>query len=203
MAFFFKLLNSEFYIQIRNTLNPKKIVITGGPGTGKTSIINQLKHLDFYCFDEIIRTLTLEAKQSHDPSEHKSNPIAFVNDPMDFNTRLLNGRLEQFKQASNIRESLVFFDRGIPDVLAYMKFFNQDYQPDFLNVCEHHKYHRVFLLPPWKSIYISDNERLETFDESVEIHDLLKQVYEDFGYEITEVPHGTITDRARFIIENL
>ncbi|GGK35006.1 ATPase [Yeosuana aromativorans] len=184
-------------------MNSKKIVITGGPGTGKTSIINELKHLNFYCFDEIIRTLTLEAKQSHDPSDHKSNPIAFVKDPMDFNNRLLHGRLEQFKKASLIKEPLVFFDRGIPDVLAYMAFFNQVYNDDFLSICHNNKYNHVFLLPPWESIYISDNERLETFEESVEIHQLLKQTYQDLGYFITEVPFGTIEERTDFIIDNL
>ena len=100
-------------------MKPKRIVITGGPGTGKTSIINELKKKDFYCFEEIIRTLTLAAKKENDSSKHISNPIAFVNDPMLFNTNLLNGRIAQFKQATNIDHSISFFDRGIPDVLAH------------------------------------------------------------------------------------
>lgn len=181
----------------------KKIVITGGPGTGKTSIINQLKRQNYYCFEEIIRTLTMEAKEETDDSKHISNPIAFVNNPLDFNTRLLHRRLEQFKQASNLENPLIFFDRGIPDVLAYMDFFNQEYSHEFTRVCHNHKYSHVFLLPPWKSIYISDNERLETFGESLKIHDLLKQVYENFGYIITEVPFGSIEARTNYIIDNL
>lgn len=185
------------------TLKGRKIVITGGPGTGKTSIINELKQQHYYCFDEIIRTLTLEAKQVYDASSHISNPIAFVKDPLDFNTRLLQARLEQFKQSMALNKAFVFFDRGIPDVLAYMDFFNQKYANDFLSVCQNHKYHHVFLLPPWESIYIADNERFESFEESVKIHDLLKQVYKRFNYHITEVPFGTIKERTTFIINNL
>ena len=30
----------------------KKILITGGPSTGKTSLVSELKKHGFYCFDE-------------------------------------------------------------------------------------------------------------------------------------------------------
>ena len=36
----------------------KKIIITGGPGTGKTSLIEELKKNNFKCFDEISREIT-------------------------------------------------------------------------------------------------------------------------------------------------
>jgi predicted ATPase len=184
-------------------LNRKKIVITGGPGTGKTSIINELKNQNYYCFEEIIRSLTLEAKKEKEDATPSSNPIAFVSDPLDFNTRLLNGRLNQFEQAAIIEKPLIFFDRGIPDVLAYMSFFNQSYSEDFLNVCLNHKYNHVFLLPPWESIYEVDNERFESFEEAVRIHDFLEAVYIKLGYHITEVPYGSIQERTHFIINSL
>ncbi len=187
-------------------MNTKKIVITGGPGTGKTSIINELKRKNFYCFEEIIRTLTLAAKKENDASTHLSNPIAFVNDPMLFNTNLLNGRIAQFKQANIIEKKISFFDRGIPDVLAYMSFFNQEYGEIFTNACKENVYNYVFLLPPWKDIYKSDNERFETFEQSKKIHLHLVEIYKKFGYKIIEVPFGTIKERTNFILtilENL
>lgn len=181
-------------------MNIKKVVITGGPGTGKTSIINALKQRDFHCYEEIIRTLTLAAKKDHDASEHLSNPIAFVNDPMLFNTNLLNGRIDQFRQADSIKAPISFFDRGIPDVLAYMAFFNQEYDDLFIQGCTNNKYDYVFLLPPWKAIYKRDNERLETFEESTKIHQQLVKTYLRFGYNIINVPFGTIEDRTKHII---
>lgn len=184
-------------------MNTKRIVITGGPGTGKTSIIEALKTNNVHCFDEIIRTLTLEAKKEGDSSTHISNPIAFVNDPKMFNTNLINGRIEQFLQANILEKELCFFDRGIPDVLAYMDFFNQDYGIDFISPCKAHKYDMVFLLPPWKAIYKSDNERFETYEEAVQIHNHLTEIYKDFGYSIIEVPFDTVGARTDFILKSV
>lgn len=178
-------------------------MITGGPGTGKTSIINELKRKNFYCFEEIIRTLTLEAKKEGDASTHVSNPIAFVTDPKLFNTNLLNGRLEQFKQARVLEKPISFFDRGVPDVLAYMAFFNQAIDDNFFNACRINKYDHVFLLPPWEAIYTCDNERFETFDESKKIHLYLEKTYSDLGYNIIEVPFGTIQDRTEYILKTV
>ena len=31
----------------------KKVIISGGPGTGKSSIINELKNRGYLCFDEV------------------------------------------------------------------------------------------------------------------------------------------------------
>lgn len=180
-------------------MSPKKIVITGGPGTGKTSVINALENEGFYCFHEIIRTMTLEAKKELDESSLASNPLAFVKDPNAFNDMLFKGRHKQFIDANSRKENILFFDRGVPDVLAYMDYFKQKYPEDYISACKDYKYDQIFILPPWKEIYVSDNERLENFEEAVEIHNHLEKTYTSFGYTTITVPTGTIADRVSFI----
>ena len=41
----------------------KKIVLIGGPGTGKSSVLKQLKHSGFFCMEEISREITIKAQK--------------------------------------------------------------------------------------------------------------------------------------------
>ncbi len=181
----------------------QKIVITGAPGTGKTSIIKKLEASNFFCYHEVIRDFTLEAKENSDSETFDSNPLAFVKDPFEFNTKILNGRINQYLQSLENNDLTVFFDRAIPDVLAYMDFFNQEYSSEFTKACETYRYSKVFLLPPWKEIYVSDNERFESFDEAKQIHYHLEKTYCANDYKIDLVPFGTVEERVDFIINSI
>ncbi len=181
-------------------MTKKRIVITGAPGTGKTSVIVKLENTNFFCFHEIIRSMTQEAKENDDSTTIISNPIVSVSDPYKFNTLILNGRLQQFKDAQSIDKDIVFYDRGIPDVLAYMDYFDQPYEEHFVNVCKDHVYDHIFLLPPWKEIYVSDDQRYESFEQAEEIHHHLHDTYTKLGYHCIEVPFGTVQERNDFIL---
>ncbi|MRH99245.1 AAA family ATPase [Kriegella sp. EG-1] len=181
-------------------MNSKKIVITGGPATGKTSVIRSLEAQDYLCFHEIIRELTSEAKDLGNLASLETNPIDSVKDPLEFNKKLLVGRTSQFIASNKAMDNLIFFDRGIPDVLAYMMHYNQDLNPEFITAAENHKYDFIFLLPMWEKIFTTDEERFESFDEALKIEDCLRKSYSDFGYKIIEVPFDTIENRTTFIL---
>jgi len=184
-------------------LKSKKVVITGGPSTGKTVIIQQLEAFGYHCFHEIVRSMTLEAKKEGNPESFVSNPLTFVKDPFEFNQRILIGRMEQYSKSVNIIEPYVFFDRGIPDVLAYMDYFNQLYNREFEEACATRRYDKVILLPPWEKIYISDNERMESFEEALAIHEHLKNTYIKYAYNPVLIPTGTVEERISYILNEL
>ena len=147
--------------------------------------------------------MTAKARKEDVTSEQVSNPLVFVKDPYAFNRNLLQGRLEHFLKAEELKNGCCFFDRGIPDVLAYMDFFNQEYEDDFVKISQRNRYNVIFILPPWKEIYVSDNERLETFSESESIHECLLSTYKRFGYEPITVPKTTVSKRVSFVLEQL
>ncbi|MDT0607793.1 ATP-binding protein [Croceitalea rosinachiae] len=184
-------------------MNSKKVAITGAPGTGKTVVIEQLEEKGYHCFHEIIRSMTAKAKNDESSKELVSNPLVFVEDPYQFNMNLLNGRIEHFSQSKQIEGPVSFFDRGIPDVLAYMDYFDQKYEKEFITASENYRYDALFIMPPWKEIYISDNERLETFQEAEAIHNCLMKTYQRFNYEPIIVPKTSIDERITFIVNKL
>ncbi|WP_299365556.1 ATP-binding protein [Winogradskyella sp.] len=177
-------------------MNPKKVVIAGGPGTGKTSIINHLKERGFICYDEISRQVTLQARK--DGIEQ-----LFLTEPLLFSEKLLDGRIQQFNNASQEHESVVFLDRGIPDVLAYMDYIGDRYPKYFIDASKTNIYDHVFILAPWQEIFTSDSERYENFEQAIEIHNCLLSTYKRFGYQLIDVPFASVEQRSDFILEEL
>jgi len=184
-------------------LNCRKVVITGGPSTGKTALINRLIELGYPCFPEYIRELTSEEKSNKNEEDLISNPIVFADDSVDFNARLIAGRLKQYQDADLLSDNVCFFDRGLPDVLAYMEFFNQEFLPEFVDTCKENTYHTVFILPPWEAIFKKDKERFETFEEGQELYKRLIQNYEKFGHTIYAVPKDSVENRILYLLEKL
>ena len=174
----------------------KKIAIIGSPASGKTSIIDKLKNKGHVCMEEISREITLKA-------QNKGIDQLFLKDPDLFSKQLLEARKKQFIEADTADSPLVFFDRGLPDVVAYLDYIDSDYSMDFIENCKKHKYDKVFILTPWKDIYIQDNERYETFEQATEIHKYLTKWYKRFDYKLVEVPHSTVENRVDFILKNI
>ncbi len=174
----------------------KKIVITGGPGTGKSSIINALMAKGYACLEEVSRNITLQARKN-------GTDQLFLKDPLLFSELLLKGRQAQFAKASTMSSHFVFMDRGIPDIIAYMDFIGRTYPQHFIDACKNTTYDAVFILKPWKAIYTEDNERYENFEQALEIHDNLVNTYKNYEYTLIDVPFDTVENRMHFILNVL
>ncbi|WP_426063516.1 AAA family ATPase [Flavobacterium sp. DSP2-3-1] len=172
------------------------IVIIGGPGTGKTTIIDGLVAKGHCCYPEISREVTLEAKK-------QGIEQLFLEKPLLFSELLLEGRKKQFQNAVKESHEVVFIDRGIPDVLAYMHYIGDSYPATFDAACREHTYSKIFILPPWEEIYISDDERYENFEQAKLIYNHLTETYQNYGYELIEVPKDTMDKRILFILDEI
>ncbi|WP_100611321.1 AAA family ATPase [Confluentibacter lentus] len=177
-------------------MNTKRIVITGGPGTGKSSIINDLMQRGFTCLEEISRDIILEAQK-------QGIEQLFLTNPLLFSERLLNGRKQQYADALNETANPVFFDRGVPDIVAYMDFKGEDYPQHFIDACKDCVYDYVFILKPWQAIYTSDNERYEDFGQAMQIHEHLLNTYQKYDYKLLDVPFDTVENRTNYILKTL
>lgn len=177
-------------------MKTKRIVITGGPGSGKTTLVAELENRGYPCMHEISRQVILEAQQS-------GIDQLFLSDPLLFSEKLMQGRLKQFEDAKQHSEKILFYDRGLPDVTAYLDYIGTAYPPHFSETCLANMYDAIFVLPPWEAIYIQDNERYESYDEAERIYNFLLSGYRKYGYQVHEVPVGSIAERITYILAHL
>jgi predicted ATPase len=175
-------------------MKQKKIVLTGAPGTGKSTIINELEKRAYHCMHEISRDVTLEAQKN-------GTEQLFLTEPLLFSEMLLKGRTEQYQKATKIKADLIFFDRGIPDVHGYLNYISMEFPDRYIETSRKHRYDYVFLMPPWEDIYIQDNERYESFQQALAIHNHLLNTYKSLNYNVIQVPTGTVADRTDYILK--
>ncbi|WPR73247.1 AAA family ATPase [Flavobacterium sp. NG2] len=177
-------------------MQKKIIVITGGPGTGKTTLLNSLIAKGFCCYPEISRAITLAAQK-------EGIEQLFLENPLLFSELLLNGRKEQFENALKETANLIFIDRGLPDIIGYMDYIGDTYPDYFKKCCRETVYSQVFSLPPWEEIYETDEARYENFEQAKAIHQKIVAAYEKLGYKPIEIPKDTVENRIRFILESI
>ncbi len=170
----------------------KKIfIITGGPGSGKTTLVNALKEKGFDSGKELSREFIKEQISSN------GNALPWIN-RLKYSEELLRRRIKQFEE---LPDNICFLDRGIPDLIAYIIKDGFKVPDVFYEAAKNYRYEKiVFLTPPWKEIYKNDNERKESFDESVIIFAIIKLFYEEQGYQTIILPKSSVEERAKFIL---
>jgi predicted ATPase len=169
-------------------------VITGGPASGKTTLLNGLRKRGFKCFDEIARQIIDEQLKI------KGDLVPWIN--LDkFNVHVLERMVNQH---AKVTEELHFFDRGLPDNIAYMRLGNLPVGKDFHETAKNLRYNKkVFFLEPWKEIFVNDAARKEPFEFALKISEHIKNAYVDFGYEVIVVPKGTVEERVEFVVRQI
>ena len=173
-------------------------MLTGGPGSGKTTLINLLKKEGYPCFEEASRKYIQMGK-----AEGKDD--FFAEDPLTFSQLIWKDRKEQFFLASEMIEGndkghLVFFDRGLADVTAYLR-HTKSPQNNWEKELSKYPYDKVFSIAPVASIYQKDDSRMETFQEALLLHQAIKESYHELG-PLIEVPFLTPEDRMKFILKH-
>ena len=179
--------------------NNCKIVITGGPGSGKTEIINSLSKKNFHCFKEVSREIIR-------PEQLKGTKNYFSDKPIEFSKRLIKKRKEQYIKSSNLslskRKPVIFFDRGLHDIFAYLNYIKKSYNKIKFKL-EDYSYDMTFILPPWKEIYKTDSERKETYEQSIQIYKYIKYIYIKYKIRLFEIKPDTIENRVLEILKYL
>lgn len=169
------------------------IAITGGPGSGKTSLIEALAAEGHAVRPEAGRTII----QDQQAIGGRGLPWA---DPVLFAELMLAADLRGHAEALARRES-VFFDRGLPDIAGYLTLCGLPIPGHVARAAQELRYRRtVFIAPPWREIFTQDAERKQDFTEAERTHAVMAETYPRYGYELVELPHASVAERVAFIL---
>lgn len=170
-------------------------IITGGPGVGKTTLLQELGRSGLHCIPEVARRIIQEQMARH------GDALPWKNREL-YKTLMLEGSSAVYRQADPA--IVTFFDRGIPDVLAYAKLAGLTITDTLLSATTLFRYNPVvFILPPWKAIYTTDTERKQSWEEALATFEVMKETYSACGYTLAEVPRLPVAERARFVLEHI
>ncbi|RUR05595.1 AAA family ATPase [Legionella sp. km772] len=172
-------------------------LLTGGPGSGKSSVLHYLKIQSHRVVEEAARAILKEQKR------RKGNATQF-GDRAQFCQLMLRQSLEDFKTHLSCTEK-IFFDRGLPDLLGYKSIANDARWTSIIEKVElanlEYRYNQeVFLFPPWQEIYTLDDERSHSFSQASQAYDLIKEALLEANYFPIEIPKVPIEERAQFIL---
>lgn len=172
------------------------IVVTGGPGSGKSTLIDCLQGAGFSRSYEAGRGVI------QDQMAIGGGALPWA-DPDLFAELMLCWELRTYRNAAT-QAAPVFFDRGIPDIIGYLRLAGRPVPAHLHTAARTLRYHpRVFIAPPWPEIYEQDTERRQSQAEAEGTYDIMVTTYTEQGYELVQLPRAPVEERVRFVTERL
>jgi predicted ATPase len=169
-------------------------VITGGPGSGKTTLIEALASQGLTRSIEAGRAIIREQVAIGGDAVPWADRGAFAE-------LMFNREMRSYHWAREIKGPVIF-DRGIPDVIGYLTLEKLPVPEYMDNAARQFRYHgNVFIAPPWPEIFGQDTERKQTFEEARATHDVMAETYAAYGYSLVPLPLGSVEERVKFVVE--
>jgi predicted ATPase len=168
-------------------------IITGGPGSGKTSLLDALEKMNHKRSVEAGRGII----QQQVAIGGRALPW---DDKLLFSELMLSWEIRSYQIAEQ-SAGIVFFDRGVPDIAAYLMLSNIPIPKYVQKAAETFRYNpRVFIAPPWREIFTQDRERKQDFEEAIRTYEALVKTYTGDGYNLVKLPCVSIEERVRFVL---
>lgn len=171
---------------------PNWYVITGGPSSGKTTLMRELEKLGHTTVHEAARSVI-------DEGLARGKTLQEIRrDEMKFQEAVLRLKLET--ELTHDKETLSFLDRGVHDTAAYYQFYKWELDHTIKDALKSAKYKAVFLLDHLPH-FEKDYARTEDKHFTHTLKELLRHTYESHNLKVIDVPVLSPKQRAQFILD--
>ncbi len=168
------------------------IILTGAPGSGKTSLINTLKERGYQTVSEAATQLIIEKQQSGIKKPWEQS--GFIDELISIQLKAVD---------SYESESLVFFDRSIICTYALAQYLGRDIPKKLLiAINKLPKDATVFHIESL-DIIEQTSARTLSLSEAKAFGKLHLEVYKHFGYQPIQIPKDTIEARINLLLKVL
>lgn len=169
-------------------------VLTGGPASGKSTVIKRLEQAGFTCSVEAGRGVIQDQVAIGGRALPWCDRAAFAE-------LMLSWEMRSYRRAQE-KSGAVFFDRGVPDIVGYLRLVGLPVPAHVEKAAKIFHYNRrVFIAPPWPEIFEQDSERKQTLDEAQRTYEEMVETYAGYGYELVELPRLPVEERVRFMLD--
>ncbi|WP_149195062.1 AAA family ATPase [Luteimonas suaedae] len=166
---------------------PIRIAVTGGPGAGKTALLEGLRGRGYPVVSEVAREVI---------AGRKARGLSPRPPPAEFARTVLDRDVQQYDCAP-ADDVPTFFDRCVLDSMSMLAQLDQLHPRDKSELLAQYPYYpTAFILPPWREIYCTDTERDQDSDEAVSVHHALRDWYIGCGYNLVEGPGRRLMSAA-------
>jgi predicted ATPase len=170
------------------------IVVTGAPGAGKTTLLLALQARGHQIVGDSARTII---------QDRRRRGLSPRPDPYAFAQETLRMDIENFVHHT-ASPGPVFFERGVLDALCGLDCVTPLDDGDLsIWLSKYQYFPKVFVVPPWKAIYVNDAERDHTFEHAESVNRMVLQWYRRCGYQVLEVPRVSVDERCTFVLQAL
>ena len=181
-----------------------RCVISGSAGTGKSTLIKELKrHKGIWVSEENSKKLSTgkyggEGKRLWKEFISEKNQEKRKQARLRFEDAVLEKDIATFKSAP-VKKFNCFFDCGVVETYAYLKRDGVKIPKRFSDSIKKYKYDIVFFAPIWPRLfkhvaYPAHMVRARQFDR------ILRETYQSMGCKAITLPKESADERATFVV---
>lgn len=171
-------------------------VLTGGPGSGKSTLIAAFAEAGVATSAEVGRQVIREQLAAGGDALPWADELAFA--------EAMWPREVAAHAAALASGVATVLDRGAPDVVGFLRVSGLPVPPHIDAAARATRYNpRVFLAPFWAEIYDRDAERPQPPAVAAATEAVMRRTYADYGYTLLDLPRAPVLERVRFVLDRL